>query len=390
MPKIKLTPSFIKQDLRCPDGKRKVEYCDTQIPGFYVEARATATREGTYYLRYKNARGKTQHVKIAKTTEVTLAQARKKAQQLKADIVLGGDPRGELKRKKQVPTFAEFVNDRYLPYIKVRKRSWETDVSFLKNHILPVFGDSPLDEINRSQLVTFHTTLPEKNPAQRIELFNRDNTRERYLSDEEMQRLLSVLKTDNNRVVCLVILLLLSTGTRRNEALKAKWSDIDLAKRHWRIPAEIAKSKKARTVPLNDIAIQVLEEAQTYCQSQEEVFISPHTKKPLEHITAVWNRLRNKAGLRDFRLHDCRHQFASALVNGGRSLYEVQHILGHTTPKMTMRYAHLSSESLQGAASMAVGPIGKLEFRPLNRDLLSKQTDGKWTTTASASSLSKL
>jgi site-specific recombinase XerD len=51
------------------------------------------------------------------------------------------------------------------------------------------------------------------------------------------------------------------------------------------------------------------------------------------------------------RIHDLRHGFASRLVCQGRSLYEVQQILGHSDPKVTMRYAHLSSRALQEAAN---------------------------------------
>ena len=54
---------------------------------------------------------------------------------------------------------------------------------------------------------------------------------------------------------------------------------------------------------------------------------------------------------RSVRIHDLRHSFASFLVSGGRSLYEVQQILGHSDPKVTMRYAHLSAKSLQQAAN---------------------------------------
>jgi hypothetical protein len=53
------------------------------------------------------------------------------------------------------------------------------------------------------------------------------------------------------------------------------------------------------------------------------------------------------------RIHDLRHSFASLLVSGGRSLYEVQQILGHSDPKVTMRYAHLSAKALQAAANTA-------------------------------------
>jgi site-specific recombinase XerD len=57
--------------------------------------------------------------------------------------------------------------------------------------------------------------------------------------------------------------------------------------------------------------------------------------------------------LPDVRMHDLRHSYASALVNAGRSLYEVQTLLGHSSSKMTQRYAHLSNEALMSAASCA-------------------------------------
>ncbi|MBT4033595.1 MAG: tyrosine-type recombinase/integrase [Candidatus Marinimicrobia bacterium] len=55
----------------------------------------------------------------------------------------------------------------------------------------------------------------------------------------------------------------------------------------------------------------------------------------------------------DLRLHDLRHTHASFLINAGRSLFEVQNILGHSTPQMTQRYDHLSTETLQEAANSA-------------------------------------
>ena len=67
----------------------------------------------------------------------------------------------------------------------------------------------------------------------------------------------------------------------------------------------------------------------------------------------VWSRLRKAAGLPHLRIHDLRHQYASFLVNSGRTLYEVQQILGHSDPSVTQRYAHLSTASLQEAANSA-------------------------------------
>lgn len=88
--------------------------------------------------------------------------------------------------------------------------------------------------------------------------FARDNRVERYLEEAQLQRLVTVLRTDANRPVCDIALFLQSTGARLNEALSATWNQIDRDNRVWRIPATNSKSKKIRAVPLNDSALEVL------------------------------------------------------------------------------------------------------------------------------------
>jgi site-specific recombinase XerD len=68
-------------------------------------------------------------------------------------------------------------------------------------------------------------------------------------------------------------------------------------------------------------------------------------------INKVWQKIRQDADLSWLRLHDLRHNYASMLVNSGRTLYEVQQILGHSDSKVTERYAHLSTATLQDAAN---------------------------------------
>ena len=81
------------------------------------------------------------------------------------------------------------------------------------------------------------------------------------------------------------------------------------------------------------------------------MFANPVTGKPFVSIFCSWNTARKRAGLADVRIHDLRHSFASFLVNSGRSLYEVQKILGHTQIKTTQRYAHLANDTLLDAAN---------------------------------------
>jgi integrase len=388
MPVVKLTTGFIENHLTCPPNKKKIEYVDTGGTGFYIAVQQTSQGTGTYYLRYKNADGKTCHQKIGRSTDISLTDSRKKAKQLKSEISLGADPREEAKAKKSIPTYADFMLNQYMPYVKSRKRSWKKDESLLRCHILDVFRFKRLNQLKKVDIQLFHTMLREekglspaqcdhnlklmrhslnlavdweiidKNPIARIKLFKEDNKVEHYLSDEELQRLMHVLKTDRNRMVCHIAKFLLVTGSRLNEALSSTWNNIDQSNRVWVIPALHSKSKKIRSVPLNDVALSVLDELNTQ-DDYQYLFINPRTGERYFNIHKTWDRLRNEAGLPHLRLHDLRHQYASFLVNSGRTLYEVQQILGHKSPEISMRYSHLSSKSLRSAAASASDAINR-------------------------------
>jgi hypothetical protein len=90
----------------------------------------------------------------------------------------------------------------------------------------------------------------------------------------------------------------------------------------------------------------------------EWTFPNPDTKKPFVSIFCAWNTARQSVGLGDVRVHDLRHSHASFLVNAGRTLYEVQHILGHTQVKTTQRYAHLSNDTLLDATNSVNTALG--------------------------------
>ena len=394
MPIVKLTNDFLSDSLTCPEGKRRVEYCDSggrdSVPGLYVEVRDTSPGQGTFYLRYKDQNGKTCHAKLGRTIDIDLASARDKAKILRAQIALGSDPSSDKKAARAILTYSTFFEDHYLPFAKQRKRTWKRDQELFNLRLKDHFGDKKLNRITRAQIQTFHTGLRneglagatcdhqikllrrslnlaiewgmlEKNPAAGFQLFNDDNKLEQYMDDDELRRLLNVLRTDGNRAVCDIALWLLFTGARLNEALQARWEHVDKANRVWRIPAATSKSKRVRSVPLNDSAIAVLDQLDTK-DKFDHLFINRKTKKPYTTIHKSWVKLRTKAELPHLRVHDLRHQFASQLVSAGKSLFSVQQILGHSNPTVTQRYAHLSTAALQdaaGAASDAIDRVGK-------------------------------
>ncbi len=312
---------------------------------------------------------------------LSLADARRKAKELKAEIALGADPRAEHKARKAVITFDEFFAEHYLPYVKPRKRSWNRDEELYRLRISAKFGKKRLNEVTRQQIQIFHSEVLAEglapatanhhlklikrcfslanqwdmvlgNPASRIPMFPEDNQVERYMNDEQLAKLLEVLKTDPCRSVCLIAMFLLATGCRYAEVTSARWSEVDKDKRIFRVAAKNSKSKRMRPVPLNDTAIDVLNQLDTE-GTYEHLFINKKTKKPYVNIAKVWEKLRSKAGLPHLRLHDLRHQAASNLINTGSSLYVVQQILGHSDPSVTQRYSHLSVKTLNDASDNA-------------------------------------
>lgn len=385
---VTLTPAFMQSGLIVPSGKKRQEFCDSVVPGLLVEVRSTEQSIPTWYLRFKR-NGKTAYDRLGSIKELTLTQARKQATQKKGEHAVEAKQAPEQKPAIGEMTLDTFMTDHYFPHARIHKRSWRRDDQLYRIRIAPKFGHLSLNGITRHDVQKFHADLSneglspasadhhvklmrrilnvaiqwdllDKNVLKHIPLLMVDNQVENYLKEDQLVRLVEVLRTDANRPVCHILMFLLSTGARLNEAIQAKWSQVDAENGVWRIPATNSKSKRTRSVPLNDSALWVLAQAEQMGQF-DSIFANPVTGKPFVTITRVWYRLRKQLGITNLRIHDLRHSFASLLVSGGRSLYEVQQILGHSDPKVTMRYAHLSTKALQAAASSASVIVPKPE-----------------------------
>lgn len=369
-----------------PTGKRKIDLFDTQTKGLVLEVRASGGK--TYYLRYTNSRQKTRVFKLADARDVTLSQARQLADKTRTRIAMGEDPCETKAAIRSVPTFAQFIADQYMPFVKSYKRSWSTDECNLRVHLLPRFGKKHLDEITRQDIVRMHSDrlasgaapgsanrllimmryiynlalkweVPglSKNPTKGVPMFEENNKIERFLTEDEARRLYEAVCRSDNKMLRFIVPMLLLTGARKREVLDAKWEDFDIARRIWRIPT--TKAGTIRHVPLSDSAIQLLAEIPDD-NLHGYVFANPETGQPYKGLYSAWDVSRKRAGLPEVRMHDLRHSFASMLVNNGRTLYEVQNILGHTQVKTTQRYSHLSNDTLVQAANCAGNAVGKL------------------------------
>src|ERR1035437_4467215 len=137
MPIVRLSPAFVR-NASCPADQKKIDYFDTTMRGFMLEVRASGGK--TYYQRYTDERGRERQYKISPADVLTLRQARRKALQIKAQAILGDDPQKERQERRSIPTLRSFIEDRYLPFVQGYKRSWKTDETVLRVHILPELG----------------------------------------------------------------------------------------------------------------------------------------------------------------------------------------------------------------------------------------------------------
>ena len=270
-----------------------------------------------------------------------------------------------------------FVAAVYLPHVRLRKRSWRVDERIARQRLSPTFGARRLDGIRRGEvenwlhdlaaqglcpatcnrilavfksvcsLAMLHGVLPAgQSPCADVPPFKIHVQRERYLAPDEAQRLMRELER-SARPEAAAIRLLLLTGARKSEILKARWENVRLDLRLLTVP--LSKSGKPRHLPLSDAAVAVIR-ALPRGPGCPWLFPGHAPGKPLSDVYLFWDGLRRGLGLADVRIHDLRHTFASFLVNAGHSLYEVQKLLGHSDPRTTMRYAHLGQASLLAAA----------------------------------------
>ncbi len=382
MPTATLDASFVRT-VSIP-AKGKADYYSDSIIGFILEVRASGGK--TYSLRHRDSHGKLRQYRIGDAKSISFEMARQAAQKLRARVVLGEDPSEERKTKRNIPTVAEFARDRYMPFVKGYKVSWDSDDSYLRNHILPKWGSCHLDEVTSQSVIEFHHGMrakgyapatanrmvillrymynlakkwkipgAETNATAGVQLYEVNNARERFLTAEETQRLKSAVEKSDNPQLKFIVALLLLTGCRKRELLDSKWQDFDVEHRSWRIP--LCKSGKARHVPLSSAAVSVLAQLPRW-DGCPYVVPNPKTRKPFVSVYASWDTARKLAGLPDVCKHSLRHSAASNMVNAGQSLYAVGKVLGHTQMKTTQRYAHLSQETLLAAVDAAANATG--------------------------------
>ena len=191
-----------------------------------------------------------------------------------------------------------------------------------------------------------------------IDMPKQPEGRLRYLSEAEIARLLDACAQSRNPFLTCIVILAINTGMRKAEILHLQWEHIDLGADYGfnaRITLYQTKSGKPRGLPLNQAAIQALMTLEPDAAKRTGFVFKKRNGEFWGQIRTAFETAVKKAALPDFRFHDLRHTAASHMLMRGRSLKEVQEILGHSDFKMTLRYAHLSPAHLRTAVEALDG-----------------------------------
>lgn len=170
--------------------------------------------------------------------------------------------------------------------------------------------------------------------------------RVRFLTDDERTRLLAACKVSASDDLYLFVLTALTTGARKGELRGLRWRHVDVGRRWAIFPT--TKNGDARGVPLTEAVVQLLLQ-RNHRDLAALVFPTDMTRA---FETAV-----TRAGIIDFRFHDCRHSCASRLVQSGANLSEVAMLLGHRGIQMTARYSHVGNDNTSRLVDRVMGDI---------------------------------
>lgn len=304
---------------------------------------------------------------------------------------------GSVPKAPPCQTLKDFYPRFLREYVSTENKGSEHDskVDIFENHLLPFFGAMRLDEIKAADIDRFKaeqltkvtvrkTPMKKKTVNNQLTVLRKCLVQARdweiisdipivrffkklppppfdFLTIEEANTLLELAKVEPEWHAMLVVAL--RAGLRRGELRALRWSDLDFERRIIHVRQTFRREKlglpkggKAREVEMTEEVARILQAhrhergAYVFCKPDGEHFTEGETRCPLD-------RARKRAKLRHFMWHVLRHSFCSHLVMAGVSLRIVQALAGHTSYKMTERYAHLSPE-VRGKAVRVLDRLG--------------------------------
>jgi len=364
--KKRITKRVVDATTAGPDGQR-VKVYDDQLTGFGFTALASGKR--SFFVEW-GPHGQAHRMKIGDYGPLTVEDARKKAVEILAAVLAGRDPLEERKVERAVPTFKKW-SDEYLAAVALRKKRPQDDRRYLKmacerwgarriTEITPddvrrafeayvqtgarIAANRWLASVRACLQEAWRMDKIESNPAMKVRLLAENPPRSRVLSNDEYERVLKAIDQIEDPYVQVGFALLMETGARVSEVLRAQWADFDLDEALWRLPK--TKSGREQILPLSAEIVTRLDKVP---RLGDYVLPGRDPKNPRSSLRWDWEDLKKAAELGDVGIHDLRRTFGLQVAKAA-GLHVASRLLRHSDIRVTERhYAPLGLADLRAA-----------------------------------------
>jgi integrase len=366
---------------------------DPKVRGFGVRIYAAGTK--SFFLNYRIG-GRERRFTIGPYPRWSVTAARERAKELRTEIDKGHDPAGQKRERREAPTVQDLI-DRYIEEHLPRKSGADARIEDEKRMLAEIgkhLGKhTKIAEVHGGDIRDMHRKIsesigrsgPRRVRANRIlavcsKMFslslvplpgenspwrnaaqgnackgierNHEEGRERFFSQTELAAISDAL-AEYEGIAADCVRLIMLTGCRPAEAMKAQWHEFDSESGYWIKPSSHVKQRKTHKLPLSPAALKLVDRLRQEKRKEKSEWVFPGNKpgEPLATLWHIWSFVRKRVGLGlDARAYDLRHTFASVGAGGGLSLPIIGRLLGHTQPSTTQRYAHLADDPLREAA----------------------------------------
>jgi integrase len=333
-----------------PQAKR-YEVHDLHCPGLSVRISAHGLKTFTVKFRYGIRQ---RRLKLGVYPRITLATAREKAIDVLRQVDEGIDP---TKRRRSSDMKVEAICREFIRlHAQPRNKSFREAERVLKRELIATFGQRDIRDIKRWDVLEImdaaiargstyqanriHSNIRklfnwciergilETSPIVGLKAPTKEESRDRVLDDDEIERLLGACRNDVYPFRQFVPMLL-ATAQRRGELAEMRWSQIDFENKIWVIPADRSKNGKPHVVPLSAYALKLISAVPRFTDC-DYVFTTTH-RSPVSGFSKMLRRLSEGSETSNWRLHDLRRTAASGMARAGVAPHVVEKVLNHVS-----------------------------------------------------------
>lgn len=378
-PRLKFTKKLLLRVEPPPRGR--LYFYDTETPHLLFQITENGAR--SFYV-YRRVDGRPSRIRLGGFPELTVEQARKKAERINGQIAHGEDPQAKRRAASAEMTLGDLWK-RYEEHAASRStaKTRDNDERLWRCH-LETWSKRRLSDIRRVDAIARlesiakesgkavanralqllrrlynyardHLEVRLENPAVRLPFFE-EKARDRFLTAAEMPAFFESLEAEPDALLRDFFKLCLFTGARRGNVQAMRWEELDLESGVWRIPE--SKNGEPLRVTLSPVALEILKRrGKSRKNGSPWVFPSRGKTGHLTEPKSAWKRLIARAGITGLRIHDLRRTLGSWQAAGGAGLPIIGKSLGHRSSAATAIYARLDLDPVRQSVNVAVAAM---------------------------------